>query len=63
MKGPPVRENARVKPQKAHWNVHTAMTVMDWKIMANADFLRVMPPYKRPIPGTIRNTRQPMITW
>lgn len=44
MKGPPFLENARVKPQKAHWNEQTAITVQAWKIMANADFLRDIPP-------------------
>lgn len=29
MKGPPVREKDKVKPQSIHWNVQTAMTVID----------------------------------
>ena len=63
MKGPPVREKVRVNPQNAHWKVMTAMTVIDWNIIARADFLRVIPPYKRPIPGTIKKTRHPIMTW
>ena len=29
IKGPPVLENASVKPQKVHWKVMTAMTDID----------------------------------
>ena len=62
MNGPPPLEKASEKPQNAHWNVTTAMTVSDWKIMASADFRRAIPPYRSPMPGIMRKTRDPMIT-
>ena len=44
IKGPPVLENERVKPQKVHWKDMTEITLKPWKIMASADFLLAIPP-------------------
>ena len=63
IKGPPVLEKASVNPQNCHWKDTTAMTVKPWKIMESADFLRAMPPYNMAMPGMIKKTKQPRMTW
>jgi hypothetical protein len=56
MNGPAVREYASEYPQKIHWKVVTAATIMDWNRSESADFLLAKPPYKRPIPGIMSQT-------
>lgn len=63
MKGPPVREKAKEKPQNCHWKETIAITDKPWNIMASADLRLAMPPYNIAMPGTMRKTKHPRITW